>query len=126
MTSEDILQRLKGVVEGDWAEDTFRVNWLPISKELYQLVQENPLKPDEIEQWIQMGLDLMMRGIPTLDESLDAYTFDYFPSATAVMGHPIDTEKPWVIDSIFRQLIEDNKRLKVFTALLASVKVSTE
>ncbi|MHA2084544.1 MAG: hypothetical protein ACXABD_12380 [Candidatus Thorarchaeota archaeon] len=115
MTSEDILQRLKGVVECDWAEDTFRVNFMPISDELMHSAQKSGLKPKEYEQWIQMGLDLMMKGIPTLDERLGAYTFSYFPAVLVVMRQPIDIEKPWVIDSFVRQLVEDNERSKTLT-----------
>ncbi|MHA2188075.1 MAG: hypothetical protein ACW99V_07530, partial [Candidatus Thorarchaeota archaeon] len=117
MTAEDILQRLREVVEGDWREDTYRVNFLPIYDELYHLAQKNALKPNEHEQWLQMGLDLMMRGISTLDERRDAYTFGFFPAALLVTGYPVDIEKPWVIDSIM-STVGNGKVLKRFSVSL--------
>jgi hypothetical protein len=112
MMAEDILQKLRGIVDGDWTENTFQDNFAPTAKELIKQSQKTVPKSQEFEQWNQMGLDLMMRGISTLDDSLAIYTFAFFPGAIDAMGQPIDFEKPWAINSILRQLIVDRKALR--------------
>ncbi|MHA2265998.1 MAG: hypothetical protein ACXAEN_26690, partial [Candidatus Thorarchaeota archaeon] len=106
MTSEDILQRAKGIVEGDWVEDTFEVSFLSIFNELHHLAQKSALGPKELEQWTQMGIDLMMRGISTLDKNLGVYTFEFFPAFHTLTSYPIDIEKPWVINSIMSTSVD--------------------
>ncbi|MHA2229918.1 MAG: hypothetical protein ACXADL_11865 [Candidatus Thorarchaeota archaeon] len=114
MTAEDILQRLREVVEGDWTEDTFRGNFDPPLSELYDLAQKNGLKPDEYEQWIQIGLELMMKGISLLEEHS---TSMLFPGFLAVMGYPGTIERPWVIDS-FLNTSGDSEWLEKFSISL--------